>query len=144
MHTADRQTRRQRLAALILACGTRYGYDGIDKFFTPELRPLLRETLSELHKNNTPEEEFLFAVIRMFKRHPRKLPAILDIDLNVSIAEIHSDIKNDIEYLSDSRISSIDEFRQQSVLRDFTYYMSQLFFFRPELFEQVAAQIEST
>lgn len=128
-------------ATVILACGVRYGRHGLTAFFPIELGTLLAETFAELHKNNLPEEEFLFALKRMFDDTGRELPDTLDICDDITIAEIHAEVRQNEHYLCDDRINAISDFRQKSVLKDFVYYLSQLFFAKPTLYEAVSAAI---
>jgi hypothetical protein len=129
---------RSCAATVILACGVRYGRKGLATFFPSELETLLSETFAELHKNNLPEEEFLFALKRMFEDAGRELPDTFDVCDDVTVAEIHAEVRQNDHYSRDNRLETIGDFRQESVLKDFVYYLSQLFFAKPALFDVIS------
>ena len=128
-------------ATVILACGVRYGRDGLIAFFPIELGTLLSETFAELHKNNLPEEELLFALKRMFDDTGSELPDTLDICDDVTVAEVHAEVRQSEHYLRDNSLEAISDFRQKSVLENFICYLSQLFFAKPTLYEAVSVAI---
>jgi len=114
------------------------------RFYPSELAALLAETFAELHKNNLPEEYFLFALKRMFDDNGKPLPEEFDIRDDTAIAEIHEEVRRNEHYLCDNRLSAINDFRQESVLKDFVYYLSQLFFSQPAVFEKISGGKNAT
>jgi hypothetical protein len=134
---------RSHVALIVLACGVRYGRDGLDRFFPHELHDLLAQTFAELHKNNLPEERLIFALMKMFEHRGSDLPDTMEIPDNVTIEETRAAIRKNNHYVSDSRIEEIDDFRHESVLKDFVYYLSRLFFFRPQILDRIVRSIKS-
>jgi len=123
---------RLLLSRQVLLCGIRYGKDGLSRCFGNELSPLMTETLSELHKNNLPEEEILFALVRLVKRRNPDLPDKLVLPREASIEDSFMEMKSTEAYRSIDRLNEISEFRQKSVLEDLVYYLTQLLHERPE------------
>lgn len=132
---------RSRVALIVLACGVRYGRDGLDRFLPHELHDLLAKTFAELHKNNLPEERLIFALMKMFGDRGSDLPDTMEITDSITMSEIHAAIRKNSHYLRDSLIEEIDDFRQESVLKDFVYYLSRLFFFQPQLLDRIVRSI---
>lgn len=128
---------RSQVALIVLACGVRYGRIGLDRLFPNELHDLVAQTFAELHKNNLPEERLIFALKTMFEDRDSGAPDTMEIPDNMTMSEVRTDIRQNIHYLNDSRIEEIDDFRQESVLKDFVYYLSRLFFFQPDLLSEI-------
>ncbi|MFH1892353.1 MAG: hypothetical protein ABIK83_06675 [Candidatus Zixiibacteriota bacterium] len=130
-------------ATRILHCGIRYSNAGLEAFAGPEIAMLVTEVFGELHKNNLPEEEFLLAVKKMFDRKDCTLPSEFEIPVHPRIEHILSEIRADDFYRADPRIAEISDFRQESVLEDFVYCLTQLFHADSERYRRIAATIES-
>jgi len=134
----------RRLALSVLSTGIRYGRDSIGGLFGDEVLELVGETFGELHKNNLPEEELIFIVKKAVDRVGCTIPSIDDIDLDSDIDQIHSTVSQLEDYRNEKRMSEIDDFRQKSVLKDFVYYLSKLFFYRDELYRRAKEKFETT
>lgn len=105
---------------------------------------MVAEVFGELHKNNLPEEEFLFALKKMFDRDDRSVDLELNVPEDSDIRAILAEIRKERAYLADPRISEISDFRQESVLRDFVYCLTQLFHADSERYARIADTIRSS
>ncbi len=119
---------RLTAARYVLALGVRYGKKGIGEYLGTDVLTLVQLTLSELHKNNLPEEYFLFALISRMNRQVESFPANPGIGTDVSIDSILSELIGSPEFKADPRAAEIDDFRRKAVLEDFVYYLSKMFF----------------
>jgi len=131
-----------RIAArLVLAIIIKYGKTGIGSYLGDDLFPLIKNTFSELHKNNLPEEYFLFALISRSHREITNLPQKPEISQDISIQDILAEFRESEEYSVDPRVREIDDFRQQAVLGDFVYYLSKLFFYEGDIGGKIIERI---
>jgi len=125
------------LAGQILLCGVKLGKAGLREFAGHELVPLLETTFAELHKNNLPEEGFLFALIRMFKRDGNALPETIDVAELKGIKTVLDLVKDDSLYRTNSRAVELSTFSQEAVLRDFVHCLTQQFFHSQSAFHKI-------
>jgi hypothetical protein len=132
---------RETAARYVLAISVRYGKTGIGEFLGTDVLSLVQLTLSELHKNNLPEEYFLFALISRMNRKVDSLPAKPGIDRDVAIEAILTELTASPEFEANPRADEIDGFRRKSVLEDFTYYLSKMFFYEREIGDRVVETI---
>lgn len=119
---------QETAAKYVLAIGVRYGSIAVGKYFGAEILSLIQLTFSELHKNNLPEEYFLFALIARVNRKTEEIPKEPEIKIDVSVESILSELADSPEFEADPRAAEIDEFRRRAVLEDFVYYLSKMFF----------------
>jgi len=121
----------------ILMCGIVHGRGYLRQKLGSEIDQLLLETFSELHKNNTPEEYFVFLVVKLFNR---KYPSV-SIDFKcrkeLESAAVLEYIKFTQEFREARRIDELDEEQMTAVLEDFSYILSKQFFYKPEFYDSI-------
>jgi len=133
---------REQVARNVLLCGLVHGREHVLEIFGQPLNSLIFMTSAELHKNNTPEEAFVFLIIHLFNsRHASTEGYECYPDLTTD--EILASIKATTHFKNERRMAEFTDMQLKAVLDDFVYIMSKQFFFQPEVFEDIVGRIES-
>lgn len=132
---------REEMARNILLCGLVHGREHALEVFGQSTNSLIFMTSAELHKNNIPEEAFVFLIIHLFNSQ-RASRQGYRFDNDLTTDEILAYIKATSQFREEKRMTEFKDARLKAVLDDFVYIMSKQFFFQPELFEQIVGNIQ--
>jgi hypothetical protein len=132
---------REEMARNILLCGLMHGREHALEVFGQPTNSLIFMTSAELHKNNTPEEAFVFLIIHLFNSQ-RASRQGYSIDNDLTTDEILAYIKATSQFREEKRMAEFKDKQLKAVIDDFVYIMSKQFFFQPELFEQIVANMQ--
>ena len=121
----------------ILMCGIVHGRGYLRQKLGSEIDQLLLETFSELHKNNTPEEYFVFLMVKLFNRKYPSVSTDFKCREELDSAGVLEYIKFTQEFREARRIDELDEKQMTAVLDDFSYILSKQFFYKPEFYDSI-------
>jgi hypothetical protein len=124
----------EHIASLVLRLGATRGKRGIESVFGTSLFEVLATVFGELHKNNLPEEEFLFALKAAFDDPDNHTVGDLSL-ANMTPIKSLRDTLSKTKYYSDYGAERVDPSRQIAVLEDFVYLVTKAIHSDPELFE---------
>jgi len=128
---------REQAATNLLLCGLSHGREHLLKRFGEELIGLFFVTFAELHKNNIPEEAFVFLLIKLYHRRYPSVDLPYEFDSDLQAAQILSYLKATPEFKAEKRLVQISDDRLLAVLNDFVYILSKQFFYHPEVLEKI-------
>jgi hypothetical protein len=134
---------RQSVAGNMLLCGLTRGRQHVLDVFGREVNSLIFMTFADLHKNNTPEEAFVFVMIRLFNKKYASVDASYEFDNYLKSESILDYIKATAEYREDSRMSQFKDTALAAVLDDFIYILSKQLFYQQDIFDKVKAKLSS-
>ena len=126
----------------ILMCGIIHGRDYLRHRIGPQIDQVLLETFSELHKNNTPEEAFVFLMVKLFNKRYPSVSTEFKCSEQLEISAVLEYIKFTPEYREARRINEITDVQMNAVLDDFSYILSKQFFYKPEVYDLVMASLK--
>ena len=126
----------------ILMCGIIHGRGYLRQKIGPQIDQLLLETFSELHKNNTPEEAFVFLMVKLFNKRYPSVSSDFKCDEQLDCGQVLEYIKFTQEFREARRIDEVREEQMTAVLEDFSYILSKQFFYKPEVYDLVMASLK--
>lgn len=125
----------------ILMCGIVHGRGYLRQKLGQGIDQLLLETFGELHKNNTPEEYFVFLMVKLFNRKYPSVSTDFKCREQLDSASVLEYIKFTQEFREARRVDELKEEQMIAVLDDFSYILSKQFFYKPEVFDSITESL---
>jgi len=121
----------------ILMCGLVHGREYLRSKLGEEIDNLLLETFGELHKNNTPQEAFVFLMVKLFNKKYPSVSSDYQCNQDMEISDALEYMKFTSEFREAHRIGEVKEDQMSAVLNDFAYILSKQFFYQPEVYDSI-------